>query len=170
MVKVNFIASFLLAIVMLTSCSNVAKKSIEDLTVENIQGTLLHPDDKCIGAYPRLITQDFWLSQVYRDDVNCCICVQDGDSLLAKRNVFNRGKGRGEYDEVSFALSSDGALGVLNYANGNQLLSFSSAIPCIFRTSSLSTNFRLSTIYAAETPSAVTFIIKLENKPIYLGL
>ena len=41
MVKVNFIASFLLAIVMLTSCSNVAKKSIEDLTVENIQGTLL---------------------------------------------------------------------------------------------------------------------------------
>ena len=70
MVKVNFIASFLLAIVMLTSCSNVAKKSIEDLTVENIQGTLLHPDDKCIGAYPRLITQDFWLSQVYRDDVN----------------------------------------------------------------------------------------------------
>ena len=126
MVKVNFIASFLLAIVMLTSCSNVAKKSIEDLTVENIQGTLLHPDDKCIGAYPRLITQDFWLSQVYRDDVNCCICVQDGDSLLAKRNVFNRGKGRGEYDEVSFALSSDGALGVLNYANGNQLLSFSS--------------------------------------------
>ena len=50
MVKVNFIASFLLAIVMLTSCSNVAKKSIEDLTVENIQGTLLHPDDKCIGA------------------------------------------------------------------------------------------------------------------------
>ena len=108
MVKVNFIASFLLAIVMLTSCSNLAKKSIEDLTVENIQGTLLHPDDKCIGAYPRLITQDFWLSQVYRDDVNCCICVQDGDSLLAKRNVFNRGKGRGEYDEVSFALSSDG--------------------------------------------------------------
>ena len=85
MVKVNFIASFLLAIVMLTSCSNVAKKSIEDLTVENIQGTLLHPDDKCIGAYPRLITQDFWLSQVYRDDVNCCICVQDGDSLLAKK-------------------------------------------------------------------------------------
>ena len=73
------IASFLLAIVMLTSCSNVAKKSIEDLTVENIQCTLLHPDDKCIGAYPRLITQDFWLSQVYRDDVNCCICVQDGD-------------------------------------------------------------------------------------------
>lgn len=126
MVKVNFIASFLLAIVMLASCSNVAKKSIEDLTVENIQGTLLHPDDKCIGAYPRLITQDFWLSQVYRDDVNCCICVQDGDSLLAKRNVFNKGKGRGEYDEVSFALSSDGALGVLNYANGNQLLSFSS--------------------------------------------
>ena len=46
MVKVNYIASFLLAIVMLTSCSNVAKKSIEDLTVENIQGTLLHPDDK----------------------------------------------------------------------------------------------------------------------------
>lgn len=92
MVKVNFIVSFLLAIVMLASCSNVAKMSIKDLSVENIHGTLLHPDDKCIGAYPRLITQDFWLSQVYRDDVNCCICVQDGDSLLAKRNVFNREK------------------------------------------------------------------------------
>lgn len=121
------LTSFLFAVVMLTSCSSITTKNIEELPVENLQGKLLCPDSKCIGAYPRLITNDFWFSQVYRDDVNCCICVQYGDSLLAKNYAFYRGKGRGEYDAVSFSLSFEGDLGVLNYAaNGNQLLSFSS--------------------------------------------
>lgn len=111
--------------VFFSSCSDVSK-TMEELPLEPLEGKLIMPDKDCLNSYPRFITKNFWLSKVYNKNVNCCICIQKGDSLLKKCDAFFKGRSRDEFDAVSVALTPNRDLGVLNCSsNGNQLLSFS---------------------------------------------
>ena len=67
--------------VFFSSCSDVSK-TMEELPLEPLEGKLIMPDKDCLKSYPRFITKNFWLSKVYNKNVNCCICIQKGDSLL----------------------------------------------------------------------------------------
>lgn len=123
--NIKLYISVILFSLVCSSCSDVSKK-MEELPFEQLKGKLIKPDKDCLNSYPRFIAKNFWLSKVYNKNVNCCICVQEGDSLLKKSYVFAKGKSRDEYDDVSFALASNQDLGVLNCSsNGNQLLSYS---------------------------------------------
>lgn len=123
--NIKLYISVILFSLIFSSCSDVSKK-MEDLPYESLEGKLIKPAKDCLNSYPRLITKSFWLSKVYNKNVNCCIYVQKGDSLLKKSYAFGKGRSREEYDAVSFAFAPNRDLGVLNCSsNGNQLLSYS---------------------------------------------